>query len=78
MLGKDGRYVTDINIKLNNLNDAKTVAAEYQNQFGYDVEDWETANATILLSFTLRNFITYPVVFPCLQWQDLVFTIFLT
>ncbi len=62
ILDKDSRYVTDINIKLKDLNAAKAVAAEYRSQFGYAAEDWETANATILLSFTLRNFITYAVV----------------
>ncbi len=62
ILEKDNRYVTDINIKLKDLNAAKVVAAEYRRQFGYMAEDWETANATILLSFTLRNFITYAVV----------------
>jgi lipoprotein-releasing system permease protein len=62
ILEKNNRYVTDINIKLKDLNAAKAVAAEYRRQFGYTAEDWETANATILLSFTLRNFITYAVV----------------
>jgi lipoprotein-releasing system permease protein len=38
MMGKDGRYITDINIKLNDLKNAKAVAAEYRNQFGYDVK----------------------------------------
>lgn len=62
ILEKNNRYVTDINIKLKDLNAARAVAAEYRRQFGYTAEDWETANATILLSFTLRNFITYAVV----------------
>jgi lipoprotein-releasing system permease protein len=62
ILQEDNRYITDINIKLKDLNQAKSVAASYQSIFGYKAEDWETANATILLSFTLRNFITYAVV----------------
>jgi lipoprotein-releasing system permease protein len=66
ILEKNNRYVTDINIKLKDLNAAKAVAAEYRRQFGYTAEDWETANATILLSFTLRNFITYAVVITLL------------
>jgi lipoprotein-releasing system permease protein len=32
---------------------------EYQKRYNYKIEDWETANATILVSFTLRNIITY-------------------
>jgi lipoprotein-releasing system permease protein len=66
ILQKDNRYITDINIKLKDLNQAKAVAASYQSIFGYKAEDWETANATILLSFTLRNFITYAVVITIL------------
>jgi lipoprotein-releasing system permease protein len=66
ILQEDNRYITDINIKLKDLNQAKGVAASYQSIFGYKAEDWETANATILLSFTLRNFITYAVVFTIL------------
>jgi lipoprotein-releasing system permease protein len=66
ILQKDSRYITDINIKLKDLNQAKSVANSYQAVFGYKAEDWETANATILLSFTLRNFITYAVVITIL------------
>ncbi len=66
ILQKDNRYITDINIKLKDLNEAKRVALSYQSIFGYKAEDWETANATILLSFTLRNFITYTVVLTIL------------
>lgn len=61
MLRKDARYITDINIKINNLDKAKPLAAQFARQFGFTAEDWETANATILVSFTLRNFITYAV-----------------
>ena len=66
ILDKDSRYVTDINIKLKDLKVANALATEYRHQFGYAAEDWETANATIMLSFTLRNFITYAVVFTLL------------
>ena len=61
ILRKDARYITDINVKLNNLNNAKPLSAQFARQFGFTAEDWETANATILVSFTLRNFITYAV-----------------
>jgi lipoprotein-releasing system permease protein len=66
ILQKDNRYITDIYIKLKDLNLAKSVSANYQSIFGYKAEDWETANATILLSFTMRNFITYAVVLTIL------------
>lgn len=66
ILQKEPGYITDINIKLHELNQAKAVAAEYQSKYGYKAEDWETANATILMSFTLRNSITYVVVITLL------------
>lgn len=62
ILQKDSRYITDINLKLKDLNEAKALAVEYARNFGYKAEDWETANATILVSFTLRNYITYAIV----------------
>ncbi len=62
ILQKDSHYITDINLKLKDLNQAKTLAVDYQRSFGYRAEDWETANATILVSFTFRNYITYAVV----------------
>ncbi len=61
LLRKDARYITDINIKLYNLDRAKSLAAEFAREFGFSAEDWETANATILVSFTMRNIITYAV-----------------
>lgn len=61
MLHKDKLYITDINIKLNDLNKAKDYAAELRQQFGYSADDWETANASILVGLTLRNMITYVV-----------------
>jgi lipoprotein-releasing system permease protein len=62
ILQKDNHYLTDINIKLKDLNQSKEVAKRFQQLFGYKAEDWETANSTILLSFSLRNFITIAVV----------------
>lgn len=66
ILQKDNRYITDINVKLNNLDLATSVAQEYNARFGYKAEDWATANATILVSFTLRNAITFAVVIALL------------
>ncbi len=62
LLKKDNHYITDIKLKLNDLNSSKKVAAEYAGRFGYKAEDWETANATVLLSFTIRNIMTIVVV----------------
>lgn len=61
ILQQDQSYITDINIKLNDLYEAKSIAPEYQKMFGYKSEDWETANATILMGVIIRNILTYSV-----------------
>lgn len=61
LLQKDKSFITDINIKLRDLYTAKEKSKAYSTLFGYKAEDWETANASILVSFTLRNTITYSV-----------------
>jgi len=58
MLQKDKSYITDVHLKLKDLYQSKSIAKEYAEKFGYKSEDWETANATVLVSFTLRNVIT--------------------
>jgi len=61
LLGKDQRYITDIYIKLRDRDDAPRLAALYARLFGCSAEDWQTFNATILVSFTIRNILTYAV-----------------
>jgi lipoprotein-releasing system permease protein len=62
LMGKKPDYVSDLHIKFYDLNEAKSRAVKYHNRFGYKAEDWETANASILVSFTIRNILTYVVV----------------
>lgn len=61
ILQQDKSYITDINIKLKDLNEAKAIAPEYQKLFKYKAEDWETANATFLTGSIIRNVLTYSV-----------------
>lgn len=61
ILQQDKSYITDINIKLKDLNEAKAIAPEYQKMFKYKAEDWETANATFLTGSIIRNVLTYSV-----------------
>jgi lipoprotein-releasing system permease protein len=61
ILQQDKSYITDINVKLKDLNQAKAIAPEYQKMFGYKAEDWETANATFLTGSIIRNILTYSV-----------------
>lgn len=62
ILNKDNRYITDIHIKFKDLNQAKFIAPQYARLYGYKAEDWETANATIVTSFVIRNIMTSIVV----------------
>ncbi|MCE7057425.1 ABC transporter permease [Algoriphagus sp. AGSA1] len=61
ILGKDQSYITDINVKLIDLYQAKAKAVQIQSIFGYKAEDWETANATFLAGAVIRNIMTYSV-----------------
>lgn len=62
ILNKDNHYITDIQIKLKDINLAKTYAKRYKNVYSYKAEDWEEANSTILASFVIRNVLTMVVV----------------
>lgn len=62
LLGRDNHYITDIQIKLKDINLAKSYAKRYKSTYGYKAEDWEEANATILASFIIRNVLTMVVV----------------
>lgn len=66
MLLKDKRYITDISINLFDLDQARELAQRYQKIFKYKVEDWETANATMLVGKIFRNIITFAVSFTLL------------
>jgi lipoprotein-releasing system permease protein len=61
IMGKKPDFVTELHIKFNDLNKSKAEAARYQARFGNKAEDWETANATILVSFKIRNILTFVV-----------------
>lgn len=61
IMQKDSRYITDINIKLKDFQQAKAIAPSYQKMFGYKAEDWETANTTTLLGVVIRNIMTWSV-----------------
>jgi lipoprotein-releasing system permease protein len=61
ILQQDHFYITDINIKLQDITLAKKVAPEFSEMYGYKSEDWETANATFLTGSIIRNILTYSV-----------------
>ena len=62
ILQKDPSYITDLNIKLHDINGAKTFKHKLENQLdGVYVEDWETANQSLLAGESIRNIMTFVV-----------------
>ena len=62
ILQKDPSYITDLNIKLHDINDAKAFKQKLENQLdGVHIEDWETANQSLLAGESIRNIMTFVV-----------------
>lgn len=66
LLRVDGSYITDINIKLKDINVAGDLAEDYNEKFGYKALDWREANANIFGIFKIQNMITYLVIISIL------------
>ncbi|MFN5171297.1 MAG: ABC transporter permease [Cyclobacteriaceae bacterium] len=61
ILGKSPSYMTDIQVKLNQLESAPAVALEYQRLFGIEAVDIQTANAQFETGTFIRTLIAYSV-----------------
>ena len=61
ILGKSNNYITDINIKLHDLELAGSMAAEISRLYGLTAIDIKTANAQFETGTNIRNMITYAV-----------------
>ncbi len=61
ILGEAENYVTDINIKLYDLNEAVPMAKQLQRQFNVKATDIKQANAQFETGSNIRNLITYAV-----------------
>lgn len=61
LLGKPNNYLTDIQIKLHDLNQAPAIAGEYARLFQTDAEDIQTANAQFETGSFVRTLISYVV-----------------
>jgi lipoprotein-releasing system permease protein len=62
LLQVDGSYITDINIKLKNIDKAEELAKSLEKKFGYRALDWKEANANIFGIFKIQNLITYLII----------------
>ncbi len=67
LMGKNNRYITDINIKLKDNTRSKITAKEYAEKYHYLAEDWETTNASAMVGIKIRNTMTTVVSFTLLM-----------
>lgn len=62
ILQKDPSYVTDLNIKMNDVTTASVLKTKLENQLtGVKIEDWEEANQSLLAGEEIRNIMTFVV-----------------
>lgn len=61
ILGRPGNFITDINVKLHDVEMAVEMADEIESQFNVTAVDIQTANAQFETGTTVRNLITYAV-----------------
>jgi len=61
ILGESGSFMTDIQVKLNHIEDAPAVAKYYQNLFSCEAIDIQTANSQFETGSTVRTLISYVV-----------------
>ncbi len=62
LLQVDASYITDINLKIKDIEKAEILALQYQRRFNYKSEDWIKANEGIFAVFKLQNLAIYVVI----------------
>lgn len=62
LLMVDNDYITDINIKLKDINQSQELAEKLQKLFDYKALDWKEANANIFSIFKIQNMVTYLII----------------
>lgn len=61
MIGQTSSYITDIQVKLNQLEAAPAVAAEYREVYQVSADDIQTVNAQFETGTSIRSMISYAV-----------------
>jgi len=61
IMGKTDNFITDINVKLYNIENAFSMAKQFEKQFNLTAIDIKTANAQFETGTSIRNLITYAV-----------------
>lgn len=66
LLGKNRDYITDIRIKLKDMNKAAALAPALARKYDYKAEDWATVNASVRAGNLIRDMFTYVLSFTLL------------
>jgi lipoprotein-releasing system permease protein len=66
LLGKNPDYITDIRIKLKDMNRASVLSDVFSRKYGYKAEDWETVNASLSAGNFIRDVFTGVLTFTML------------
>jgi lipoprotein-releasing system permease protein len=62
LLGVDGSYITDLNIKLKDIEQAEEMSKTFEQKFKLKAQDWKTANANVFGVFKIQNMVTVLVI----------------
>ncbi len=62
LVGQDMLYLTDLNVKLNDVDRADALAQDFYKVWGYKAQSWKEANAGIFGVFKIQNMATYLVI----------------
>lgn len=66
LLGKTPDYITDIRLKLKDMDRAAQLSPALTTRYGYKAEDWETVNASLKAGNRIRDAFTYILSFTLL------------
>lgn len=62
LMNKDMLYITDINLKLKEVDKADAMSEDLERAFGLKAQSWKEANANVFSVFKIQNIATYLVI----------------
>ena len=62
LMNRDKLYITDINMKLKDVEKADAMSADLNRLFGLKAQSWKEANANVFSVFKIQNIATYLVI----------------
>lgn len=62
LMNRDKLYITDINLKLKNVDKADAMSQDLTRLFGLKAQSWKEANANVFSVFKIQNIATYLVI----------------